>query len=119
MDDCIETAKLVSVLPVQIVKLHSLYIAKIQRWKSNTLRERLRSSKEEYLERVAAFLSYVRPDMVIERLFSRIPEGDACFSNWGCSWWRLRGELEELLEERNIIQGERCQYMNGAKLRLL
>ena len=120
MDDCIETAKLVSVLPVQIVKLHSLYIAKNSEMEKQYLAGTLEiCSKEEYLERVAAFLSYVRPDMIIERLFSRIPEGDACFSNWGCSWWRLSRELEELLEERNIIQGERCQYMNGAKLRLL
>ncbi len=120
MDDCIETAKLVSVLPVQIVKLHSLYIAKNSEMEKQYLAGTLEiCSKEEYLERVAAFLSYVRPDMVIERLFSRIPEGDACFSNWGCSWWRLSRELEELLGERNIIQGERCQYMNGAKLRLL
>ena len=120
MDDCIETAKIVSVLPVQLVKLHSLYIAKNSAMEGQFLAGEISiCPKEEYLARVAAFLQYVRPDMVIERLFSRIPEDDACFSNWGCSWWKLQDELLALLEEKDIVQGELCRYMNGPALSLL
>ncbi len=120
IDDCIETAKIVSVLPVQMVKLHSLYIARHspmeEAYRSGTLKI---CSKDEYLLRAAAFLEYVRPDMVIERLFSRIPEADACFCNWGESWWKLLAQFHDLLEERGIIQGDCCTYMNGSKLKLL
>ena len=120
MDDCIETAKIVSVLPIQIVKLHSLYIAKNSEMEKQYLAGTIQiCSKEEYLERVVTFLEYIRPDMIVERLFSRIPEADARFSNWGISWRRLALELESLLEARDIVQGSRCQYMNGSKLKLL
>ena len=43
--------------------------------------------KKKYLNRLILFLEYLRPDIAIERLFSRIPEKDAVFCNWGTSWW--------------------------------
>ena len=36
--------------------------------------------------------------MVVERLFSRVPEKDAVFSNWGTSWWKMKDELLEKME---------------------
>lgn len=48
---------------------------------------------EEYLDRLVNFICYVRKDMVIERLFSRVPKEDASFSNWGISWWKLKIDL--------------------------
>lgn len=120
MEDVIETAKLVSVLPVQIVKLHSLYIAKESPMEKQFLNGEFQiCPAEEYLLRVKTFLEYVRPDMVIERLFSRIPEKDSVFSNWGRSWRHLNSQLEEMLENDHVIQGAKCHYMNGAKLSLL
>ena len=49
-----------------------------------------------------AFISYVRSDMVIERLFSRVPKEDASFSNWGISWWKLKDKFDAMMEERNL-----------------
>ena len=102
-----------------MVKLHSLYIAA----RSEMARQYASGAFEictakEYLERVAVFLQYIRPDMVIERLFSRIPAKDALFSNWGRSWWKLGDALNDLLEQRQIYQGDKCHYMNGSKLSL-
>ncbi|MBB5263672.1 hypothetical protein HNP82_000770 [Catenibacillus scindens] len=120
VDDVIETAKILSVLPVQMAKLHSLYIAKNSPMAQDYLAGKLTiCSQEEYLERVVVFLEYVRPDMIIERLFSRIPEEDALFSNWGHSWWKLDARLREILEEKDIFQGDLCHYMNGPCLALL
>ncbi len=120
MEDVIETAKLVSVLPVQMVKLHSLYIARNSEMEKQYLAGKFQiCSAGEYLLRVKTFLEYVRPDMVIERLFSRIPEKDSVFSNWGRSWRYLNAMLEEMLEKDHVIQGACCRYMNGAKLSLL
>ena len=120
MRDTIETAKIVSALQIDIVKLHSLYIAKntklSEQYKNGTIQV---CSKEEYLERVVAFLEHISPDIVVERLFSRIPEEDAEFSNWNTSWWKLQDELLELIKERDSYQGKYFNYLNGSALNLL
>ena len=111
MTDVIETAKILSALPVQIVKLHSLYIPK-----GSKMYEEYKEGKitlcdpEEYLDRLVNFICYVRKDMVIERLFSRVPKEDASFSNWGISWWKLKDRFD-------YMQGCKFDYLNGAALR--
>lgn len=118
--DAIETAKILSALRIPIVKIHSLYIAKntllCNSYENGTITV---CSKEEYLKRLADFLEYLSPDIVIERLFSRIPEEDAVFSNWGTSWWKLQEEFEQEMQRRNSRQGICCDYLNGAALQKL
>lgn len=120
MRDTIETAKILSALNIDIVKLHSLYIAK-----NTKLSDQYRNgtisicSKEEYFERVFAFLEYLSPDIVIERLFSRVPEEDAEFSNWNTSWWKLQDELLDIMIELDVYQGKKFDYLNGSALNKL
>lgn len=120
MCDCIETAKILSALHIDIVKLHSLYVAK-----NTILCDLLNSgtisicSKEEYLNRVCTFLEYLDPHTVVERLFSRIPKQDSEFSNWGTSWWKLQDELISKMEQQESFQGKRFHYLNGAALEQL
>ena len=117
MRDVIETSKILSLLNIDIVKLHSLYIAK-----NTQLSEEYKSgkiavcSKEEYLERVTAFLEHLSPNIVVERLFSRVPEEEADFSNWNTSWWKLQDELLEKMENEQVYQGKKFNYLNGAAL---
>ena len=73
-------------------------------------------TEEEYLNRLTEFICHVRKDMVIERLFSRVPKEDASFSNWGISWWKLRDMFDRLMEDKGYIQGCKCNYLNGAAL---
>ena len=118
--DCKETAKILSALKVDIVKLHSLYIAKntklSKQYKDGTITI---CSKEEYINRVISFLEYCSPNIVIERLFSRVPEEDADFSNWNTSWWKLQDELLAKMEESNSFQGKQFHYLNGSALNKL
>lgn len=115
--DAIETAKILSALQIDIVKLHSLYIAK-----NTTLSKQYESgtinicSKEAYFDRIIAFLEYLSPDVIVERLFSRVPEADAIFSNWNTSWWKLQDELLLKLKEADAYQGKKFQYLNGSAL---
>lgn len=117
MRDVIETAKILSAVQIDIVKLHSLYIAKntelARQYKEGEIQI---CSKEEYINRVATFIEYVSPDMVIERLFSRVPEDDSDFSNWGTSWWKLQDELLQKMNDENIYQGKKFNYLNGRAL---
>ncbi len=120
ISDTIETAKLVSVMKSDIVKLHSLYIAKHSTM-ANEYESGLISicSKDEYLERLAIFLQYISDTMIVERLFSRIPKDDMFFSNWGMSWWKLQDEFLEKMEQEERYQGQLFNYLNGSALRKL
>lgn len=117
MRDALETAKILSALKIDIVKIHSLYIAK-----NTTLSHQYESgtinicSKEEYIERLILFLEYLSPEIVVERLFSRVPEEDSIFSNWSTSWWKLQEDVMREMNERQSYQGKRFKYLNGSAL---
>ena len=120
MDDSIETAKILSALHINMVKIHSLYVAKntvlCEKYENGTI---TLCSKEEYLNRLVEFLKYLSPEVVVERLFSRIPEEDAVFSNWSTSWWKLKDEFENKMKAENAFQGCCYSYLNGAALKFL
>lgn len=119
-EDAVETSKIISALPVQIVKAHSLYIAKntqlCESYENGTI---TLCTKEEYLDRLILFLEHLRPDIAVERLFSRIPEKDAVFCNWNTSWWKLRDDFLLKMNEQNSFQGKQFNYLNGAALHIL
>ena len=115
--DTIETAKLLSALRVQTVKAHSLYLAKgTALCEAYERGEVTICSKEEYIKRLAVFLDYLSPEIAVERLFSRVPEKDSVFCNWGISWWRLKDELLEYMRENGNFQGRKFHYLNGKGL---
>ncbi len=116
--DVMETAKLISVLPVTEVKLHSLYIVKgtaladmYERGEVTLL------SMEEYMERVILFLSYLRKDIVIQRIVGRASGGNTLTVNGGSPWWDVKKRIDALMEERQIFQGDKCDYIGGKAVR--
>lgn len=116
--DAIETARILSALKTDIVKIHSLYIAKnTPLCRAYEKGEVTLCSKEEYLNRLRLFLENLDPKIAVERLFSRIPEKDAVFCNWGTSWWKLKDEFLTLAKEYNSFQGKEFNYLNGAALK--
>lgn len=120
IQDARETARILTAMGIDIVKLHSLYIAKNTRlceWYEDG--KITVCSKEEYMERAIAFLELIPEDMAVERLFSRIPEKDGVFCNWGTSWWKLKDELTAKMEREGRFQGRCCNYLGGAALRKL
>ena len=116
--DVVETAKLISVLPVTEVKLHSLYIVKGTALADMYERgEVILSSMEEYMERVILFLSYLRKDIVIQRIVGRASGGNTLTVNGGSPWWDVKKRIDVLMEERQIFQGDRCDYIGGKAVR--
>ena len=73
--------------------------------------------KEEYVERVISFLEYLHPDIVVQRLIGRAPEANTLFSNWQTGWWKIREDIERLMDERDTRQGRLCDYLNGRAVR--
>ena len=117
MEDALESVRFLSALPIHIVKFHSLYIPKntllYEEYKNGKI---TLCSKEEYLHRLTECIAFLRSDIAIERLFSRVPEEYSEFSNWGTSWWKLKDEFLALMDEKQYIQGCQCTYLNGAAL---
>lgn len=117
MVDVLENAKLLSALEIEYVKLHSLYLVE-----GTALGEKFKRgeismiSLEEYVDRVINFICYVSHDMVIQRLIGKGPLESLLFSNWGVSWWRIKQMIEDRLENENLFQGCKCDYLNGSAL---
>ncbi len=117
MMDVIESSKILSSLSVNHVKLHSLYIVKNTVLADMYQKGQIKLiSKDEYIERVISFLQYIHPEIVIQRLFGRAPKENTLFVNWNTSWWKIRDELDTIMEKRDVFQGMKCDYLNGKAL---
>lgn len=117
-EDVIENAKILSALKVDYVKLHSLYI--VEETALGKMYQRGEFSiipLEEYVERVILFLEYLSPDTVVQRLVGKGPQGQQLFCNWNTSWWKIKHQIEGLLEERDTFQGRSFDYLNGKALK--
>lgn len=113
IDDVIEGAKILSALRINQVKIHSLYILK------DTVLGEMYENKEfgpipleEYIHRIIAFLEYLSPEIVVQRLVGRAPEERTLFCNWGMSWWKVRNMIEETMQVNGSYQGKIFNYLN-------
>lgn len=112
-DDAVETARILTALKVEQVKLHSLYIEKGTKLAAQyEAGEFEMITPQEYAVRAALFLENISSDMIVQRLVSRAPEENTLFCNWGMSWWRVRDMIVEELERRGSFQGIECGYLN-------
>jgi radical SAM protein (TIGR01212 family) len=116
--DVIESAKIVSVMKSDYVKLHALYIEKgtelARQYQEGSISL---CTVEEYQERVILFLEYLSPDIAIQRILGRAPEENTLFANWGQSWWKIRDEIEVKMQERGSYQGKQFHYLGGKGVR--
>lgn len=118
MTDVIENAKMMSALQMNQVKLHALYIVKETKMaKEYEAGDIQLISKEEYMERVIAFLEYLDDKIVVQRLIGRAPESNTLFSNWQTGWWKIRDTILKTMQERGTYQGRLCNYLNGSAVR--
>ena len=118
MDDVIETAKIISALGINSVKIHSLYIVKeTEMARQYTDGEIKIGTVDNYVKRTATFLAYLSKDIVIQRLVGRAPEEDTLFCNYGMSWWKIKEEIEKYMEDNGLYQGIHCDYLNGKAVR--
>lgn len=106
LEDVVHTARLVSDLGVDQVKLHSLYVVK-----GTVLAELYQSGQikllamEDYVRRVTAFLGHLAPRIVIQRIIGRAPAEDTLIANWHTSWWKVRDLIEHTMRETGVTQG--------------
>jgi radical SAM protein (TIGR01212 family) len=105
-DDVINGAKIISEKGSDFVKCHSLYVEKgtqLEKWYRNGEVELLK--KEDYIRRGILFLENLDPTIVIQRLIGRAPKENSVITNWDTSWWKIRDELENQMENEKKFQG--------------
>lgn len=110
--DTVETAKILSVLKINQVKIHSLYIMENtemgRAYKNNEI---TLISKDEYVERVIVFLEHLDVDITVQRLIGRAPEKDSLFVNWGMSWWKINDDILYKMKSENRYQGSKNKFV--------
>jgi radical SAM protein (TIGR01212 family) len=114
MEDVIETAKCMSALKSDYVKLHALYLVKGTKLAEDYQNKKIELiTQEEYRQRVITFLRYLSQDIVVQRLIGRAPEEYTLFANWHTSWWKIHDDIVNEMTERQYVQGDLCHYLNG------
>lgn len=115
--DIIESAKIVSALQSSEVKLHALYIIKnTEMARQYEAGEINLIGKDEYVRRVITFLEYLDPQITLQRLIGRAPASHTLFSNWSMGWWKIKEEIEQLMQQEERYQGRLFNYLNGRAL---
>ena len=111
MIDVVETARVLTALRIDQVKIHALYIMRkttMGKWYMDGRISLI--SRDEYEERVIQFLENLDPGIVIQRLVGRAPEEDSLFVNWGTSWWKIRESIHEKMRRGKRYQGSKSQF---------
>jgi len=107
--DVIESAKILSALKVDGVKMHSLYIVDGtifgEMYKKGQLDV---CSFDDYVERAVTFLEHLSPSIVIHRLVADPPMRGTLFGNWGRTKTEIINAIEKRMAEKDTYQGKRA-----------
>jgi radical SAM protein (TIGR01212 family) len=110
--DWLKQAQVISMLPIENIKLHQLQIHKNTQMYNEYLQNPEQFSMftvEEYLELVVNYLELLNPDIVVERFVSEAPDDLLIAPRWGLKNFEFTTKLEKLLEEKNTWQGRLFQ----------
>lgn len=114
IEDVIETSKCMSALKIDYVKLHALYVVKNTKLADMYQEDEVNMVElEEYKKRVIAFLRYLSPDIIVQRIIGRAPEEHTLYANWNTSWWKIHDDIVDNMVANNNVQGDLCNYLNG------
>ncbi len=105
--DIVEGAKILNALSVDEVKLHALYILKGTALGKMYERGEIEPiSLEDYKKKVILFLRNLKDDIIVERIIGRAPYEDSLFCNWNTSWWKIRDDIVNEMQENGYTQGD-------------
>jgi len=105
-NESIRQAKLISALPMDILKIHQMQIIK------GTLLARQYNetpfhlySVDEYIELIAEYIQHLRQDLVLERFVSQSPAEFLIGPKWGLKNYEFINKLVNYLKQNGIYQG--------------
>ncbi len=106
-EDIINTAKLISSLPIDGLKLHNLNIVKgtlMEKWYRKGKVKAI--SLEEYSNLVVDFLEIISPEVVIQRLIAESPKDILIAPLWPINKSRAINFINETFKKRKSYQGK-------------
>ena len=116
--DVVETARIINALGVKEIKIHSLFIVRntklAQMYEENKIQM---ISKEDYENNVIEFLRYIDKDVAIARIVGRAPKEETIFCNWDTSWWKIRDEIIQTMNDKGIVQGDKSKKLIFDKIK--
>lgn len=116
--DVRQTAKIINALGVKEVKIHSLFVIKgTKLYKMYKNNEFTMPSKQEYEENVIEFLRLIKKDVAVQRLVGRAPQEETAFCNWDTSWWAIRDEIVEIMNNNGFVQGDKSERIIYDKIK--
>jgi radical SAM protein (TIGR01212 family) len=102
----INSAKTISALPLDILKIHQLQILKGTALAKTA--EQVRTfSLDEYIELLADFIEHLRPTLVLERFVSQSPADMLIAPKWGLKNYEFTHKLVRYMQKRGMAQGNR------------
>lgn len=109
-EDMINHAKELSKLPIHTLKIHQLQIVKhtVMATQYNENKQKFNlMDVPEYVEFIAEFISYLRPDIIIERFISESPKHLLIAPIWnGIKKFEIVNKIDEKLIEKDLWQGK-------------
>lgn len=108
-EDMLETARFISGLDIQAVKIHLLYVVK-----GTVLDEMYRAgeysclSREEYAAAAGEFLALLPPGMIIQRLTGDPHPEELVAPLWSLEKGQNLEAVKSYMRERGLFQGVRC-----------
>jgi radical SAM protein (TIGR01212 family) len=105
--EVLRMAALMNALNIDMVKCHSLYIAKDTVFADLYISgDLMMNTLDNYTDRMVVFLTHLHPKCAVQRLVGRAPKDDTVFCNWGVSWWKIKDQIIEKMLKDNLWQGK-------------
>lgn len=102
----IKSAKTISALPLDILKIHQLQILKGTALAKSA--EHIHTfSLDEYIELLADFIEHLRPTLVLERFVSQSPADMLIAPKWGLKNYEFTHKLLRYMQEHGMAQGNK------------
>ncbi|MDI6775628.1 MAG: TIGR01212 family radical SAM protein [Syntrophales bacterium] len=115
-EDILETAKVISTLPIHGIKIHLLLALRGTALGDLYERDRIRMmEKEEYVHTVCDILEILPPEMVIQRLTADGYQDIFLAPTWAINKMDVLNAIDRELERRNTYQGIYCRGKNQIK----
>jgi radical SAM protein (TIGR01212 family) len=112
-EDFMKQARVISSLPVEIIKLHQLQIhtGTAMAHEYAQFPDRFHPfSVGEYIELVVDYLENLNPAIIVERFVSSAPENMVIAPRWGLKNYEFVAKVEKRLHERDTWQGRLWKY---------
>ena len=105
----IETAKYLSNLDIQGIKIHMLQVIKDTKLADLYEKEHFHIlTRDEYVDIVCDQLEYLREDIVINRITGDPDPKDLIEPEWTLKKFVVMNEIDKLMVKRDIYQGDKC-----------